>query len=80
MIHIGTILSDLGATITMCARSSTCIRAVNASDLHENLVIRSSFFPDPGPATTGIPLPALAYPDMVIEIDVFAMKETGGIR
>ena len=47
----------------------------NATDLHDNLVIRSYFFPDPGPATTGIPLPTLAYPDMAIEIDIFAMKE-----
>ena len=28
-----------------------------------------------GPATTGIPLPKLAYPGMMIEIDVFAMTE-----
>ena len=33
------------------------------------------YFPDPGPATTGIPLPTLAYPEMAIEIDIFAIKE-----
>jgi hypothetical protein len=44
-------------------------------DLHRNLSIRSSYFSDPGPATTGVPLPVLAYPEMAIEIDVFAMAE-----
>ena len=33
----------------------------------------SPLFRDPGPATTGVPLPALAYESMVIEIDAFAM-------
>ena len=42
-----------------------------------NLPIRSSYFSDPGPATTGIPLPALAYDSMVIEIDIYAM--TGSV-
>jgi enamine deaminase RidA (YjgF/YER057c/UK114 family) len=42
--------------------------------LHENLSIRSSSFSDPGPATTGVPFPHLAYQKMVIEIDVYAIK------
>ena len=43
--------------------------------LNANLPIRSSYFSDPGPATTGVPLPALAYDGMMVEIDVFAMTE-----
>ena len=43
--------------------------------LNTVLINVTSFFRDPGPATTGIPLPKLAYPRMVIEIDVFAMSE-----
>jgi enamine deaminase RidA (YjgF/YER057c/UK114 family) len=79
MVHIGTILRDLGADYHDVCKVTTVYQGrSNASDLHDNLVIRSYFFPDPGPATTGIPLPALAYPDMAIEIDIFAMKETEG--
>jgi len=76
MVHVGTILRDLGADYHDVCKVTTVYQGrSNASDLHDNLVIRSYFFPDPGPATTGIPLPALAYPDMAIEIDIFAMKE-----
>jgi hypothetical protein len=45
----------------------------DADALHQNLSIRSSYFNEPGPATSGVPLPALAYQSMVIEIDIFAM-------
>ncbi|HEX4569388.1 MAG TPA: Rid family hydrolase [Dongiaceae bacterium] len=76
MVHIGTILRDLGADYRDVCKVTTVYQGrPNATDLHDNLVIRSYFFPDPGPATTGIPLPTLAYPEMAIEIDIFAMKE-----
>ena len=57
--------------------SAEMVEDVNARApaLHANLPIRSSYFADPGPATTGVPLPALAYESMVIEIDAFAMTE-----
>jgi len=77
MQHIGTILNDLGADYddvckVMAVYQGDCV----ADDLHENLPIRSSYFSDPGPATTGVPLPALAYESMVIEIDIFAMLDS----
>ena len=76
MIHIGTILGDLGADYgDVCKVIAVYEGQCGGSDLHKNLAIRSSFFKEPGPATTGIPLPVLAYPEMVIEIDVFAMSE-----
>jgi enamine deaminase RidA (YjgF/YER057c/UK114 family) len=76
MTHIGTILRDLGADYKDVCKVTTVYQGdCGGEDLHSNLSIRSSFFPEPGPATTGIPLPKLAYPDMVIEIDVFAMTE-----
>lgn len=76
MTHIGTILRDLGASYDDVCKVTTVYAADSSADeLHANLAIRSSFFNDPGPATTGIPLPALAYPGMMIEIDVFAMTE-----
>lgn len=76
MTHIGTILKDLGADYGDVCKVTTVYEGDgHGDDLHENLSIRSSFFADPGPATTGIPLPKLAYPEMVIEIDIFAMAE-----
>ena len=78
MTHIGTILNELGASYDdVCKVIAMYEGRCGADDLHENLSIRSSFFNDPGPATTGIPLPKLAYPGMVIEIDVFAMTDAG---
>ena len=74
MTHIGTILKELGADYRDVCKVTTFYSGKDdAGRLHENLSIRSSYFPDPGPATTGIPMPALAYPSMVIEIEVFAM-------
>lgn len=76
MEHIGTILKELGADYTDVCKVLTVYEGqCGHDDLHDNLSIRSSYFPDPGPATTGIPLPELAYPGMVIEIEIFAMAE-----
>jgi enamine deaminase RidA (YjgF/YER057c/UK114 family) len=76
MTHIGTILKALGADYSDVCKITTVYAGESGYDiLHENLSVRSSFFKDPGPATTGIPLPVLAYPAMSIEIDAFAMAE-----
>ncbi|MEX0808735.1 MAG: RidA family protein [Dongiaceae bacterium] len=45
----------------------------SAEQLHDNLKIRSGCFTEPGPTTTGIPLPTLAYVGMMIEIEIIAM-------
>ncbi len=76
MTHIGTILKALGADYSDVCKVLTVYEGGSGYDtLHDNLAIRSSFFEEPGPATTGIPLPKLAYPGMVIEIDIYAMAE-----
>lgn len=76
MTHIGAVLKALGADYgDVCKVIAMYEGRCGEDDLHKNLAIRSSFFSDPGPATTGIPLPKLAYPDMAIEIDVFAMTD-----
>ena len=36
------------------------------------------YFAEPGPATTSVPLPVLAYDTMMVEIDAFAMKRRPG--
>ncbi|TDQ82495.1 enamine deaminase RidA (YjgF/YER057c/UK114 family) [Dongia mobilis] len=76
MTHIGTILKALGADYRdICKITTVYAGKCGYDELHENLSVRSSFFQEPGPATTGIPLPVLAYPAMSIEIDAFAMAE-----
>ena len=76
MTHIGTILGDLGAGYADVCKVIAYYEGKCGQDtLHENLAIRSSCFAEPGPATTGIPFPRLAYPGMVIEIAVIAMTE-----
>ena len=75
MRHIGTILRELGADYGDVVKMITVYAGgCGAEALHANLPIRSSYFRDPGPATTGIPLPVLAYDGMMVEIDAFAMK------
>ena len=76
MKHIGTILNELGVDYDdVCKVTTVYDGDCGADALNANLPIRSTYFSDPGPATTGIPLPALAYEGMMIEIDVFAMTE-----
>jgi len=76
MTHIGTILNDLGADYRdVCKILAVYCASDDADRLHENLSIRSSYFDEPGPASTGVPLPVLAYDAMVIEIDTFAMVD-----
>jgi len=76
MTHIGTILNELGVDYDDVCKVTTVYHGdCGAEALHANLPVRSSYFSDPGPATTGVPLPELAYEGMMIEIDVFAMTE-----
>ncbi len=76
MAHIKTILNELDADFTdVCKVMAVYKGACGAEALNNNLPIRSSYFEDPGPATTGVPLPALAYEGMCIEIDIYAMVE-----
>lgn len=76
MKHIGTILDELGSSYDDVCKVTTVYQGTCGPDaLNANLPIRSSYFSNPGPATTGVPLPVLAYDEMVIEIDVFAMAK-----
>lgn len=47
----------------------------SADTLHDNLKVRSDCYTEPGPTSTGIPFPFLAYQSMVIEIEIIAMME-----
>ena len=74
MDNIRKVLAGFGAGFDDVVKVLTFYEgAASADALHENLSIRSSCFTEPGPASTGVPFPALAYDGMVIEIDVAAM-------
>jgi len=47
----------------------------NPETLHDNMQIRNGYFRKPGPASTGIPLDALAYEGMVTEFEIVAMLD-----
>ena len=75
MVHIGSILRELGADYEdVCKLITMYAGGCGAEALHANLPIRSWYFSEPGPATTGVPLPVLAYDAMMVEIDAFAME------
>ena len=76
MVHIGSILRELGAGYRdICKLTTMYVGPAGSKALAEGMVIRQAFFDAPGPATTDISLPVLAYPGMNIEIDAFAMAE-----
>ena len=76
MTHVGTILNELGAGYgDVCKVLAFYQGDCGPEALNANLPIRSSYFDDPGPATTGVPLPGLAYPAMNVEIDIYAMVD-----
>ena len=74
MCNIVRVLDGLGVSIDDVVKVTTFYEGDgSAADLHTNLAIRSSYFAEPGPATTGISVPCLAYDGMVIEIEVIGM-------
>lgn len=76
MAHIGTLLNELGAGYDdVCKVTTVYSGECGEEALNANLPIRASYFSDPGPATTSIPLPVLAYENMMVEIDICAITE-----
>ena len=74
--NIKTILADLDASMDDVIKVTTFYQgAASAEALHENLLVRSSAFQTPGPATSGIPVPYLVYEQMMIEIEVIAISD-----
>ena len=76
MDNIDRVLAGLGASLDDVVKVTAFYQgAASADALHDNLRIRSGCFTAPGPASTGVPVPYLAYQDMVIEIEVIAMTD-----
>jgi len=76
MDNLAHVLAEFDATLDNIVKVTTFYQGSASADaLHENLLIRSGSYTAPGPATTGIPVPALIYPDMVIEIEAIAVLD-----
>jgi enamine deaminase RidA (YjgF/YER057c/UK114 family) len=76
MTHIGTILRDLGADYRdICKLTMMYESDCSPERLAGLSSVCSSFFTGQHPTATAIPLPTLSYPEMVVEIDTFAMIE-----
>ncbi|MGH6934343.1 MAG: RidA family protein [Dongiaceae bacterium] len=76
MEYIRRVLDGFGAGFDDTVKVTAFYQGgASADQLHSNLKIRSGCFTEPGPASTGIPVPFLAYQQMVIEIEIVAMAE-----
>ena len=75
MDYIGRVLADLGLGFEHIVKVNAFYAGgVGEARLKENAEVRFSFLQhDPGPVSTGVPVPYLAYKDMAIEIDLVAM-------
>ncbi|SDW63650.1 Enamine deaminase RidA, house cleaning of reactive enamine intermediates, YjgF/YER057c/UK114 family [Ruegeria halocynthiae] len=76
MDNLSKVLAEFDATLDHVVKVTTFYQGSASADaLHENLLIRSNSYTAPGPATTGIPVPALIYEGMVIEIEAIAILD-----
>jgi enamine deaminase RidA (YjgF/YER057c/UK114 family) len=75
MDFVGRVLGELGIGFDNVVKvNAFYVGAVGPDVLAENGLMRFSYFTgSPGPASTGVPVPYLAYEDMMIEIDMIAM-------
>ncbi len=78
MEYIRRVLAEMHLGFEHVLRINTFYATAGVIDTDEriwkdNLHARFAHFTPPGPATTGIPMPYLAYEDMNIEIDIIAM-------
>ena len=74
MAHVRTILNELDADFDDTCKVLTHYQGDCGADaLHDNLPIRSSHFTEPGPATTGVPLPMLGREGLAVTVEVYAM-------
>ena len=83
MDNIGKVLAGFGLDHADIVKLNTYYQGsigedatADADDLHSNVSIRGSYFSKPGPASTGIPFPCLAYTDMLIEIEAIAIADS----
>jgi enamine deaminase RidA (YjgF/YER057c/UK114 family) len=74
MGKIRTLLAEYGLSMDEVVKVNAFFKSGGtAEELNDNLRVRSASFTEPGPATTGISLPALTDQGMMIDVEVTAM-------
>ncbi|NKB77069.1 MAG: hypothetical protein GKR96_08480 [Gammaproteobacteria bacterium] len=81
MENVGKVLAEFGAGYSDILKLNTWYKGADsaegqASALHQNVQVRSSYFQSPGPASTGIPLNYLCFENMLNETEVIAWLES----
>lgn len=76
MENIATVLREFGASMQDVVKINRWyVAGGTAAEWETAARIMASFFTEPGPAATGIPVPALAYEGLMVEIEVIAMVD-----
>ena len=70
--NVKTVLQAGGASMEDVVKVTVYVTDI--SRLLETYEVRAEYFPDPPPASTGIEITALAFPDLLIEIEAIAVK------
>jgi enamine deaminase RidA (YjgF/YER057c/UK114 family) len=74
MGKVRTLLAEYGLSMDEVVKVNAFFKSGGtAEELNDNLRVRSACFTEPGPATTGISLPALTDQGMMIDVEVTAM-------
>ena len=76
MENIEKVLSGFGATLDDVVKLNRFyVGQGTREDWELGARVAASYFEEPGPAATGIPVPALAYEGLMVEIEVIAIVE-----
>jgi reactive intermediate/imine deaminase len=70
--NVKTVLEASGASMEDVVKVTVYVTDISL--LAETHDVRSQFFPDPPPASTGVEISALAFPDLLVEIEAVAVK------
>ena len=74
MRRVRTLLAGFGLSMDDVVKVNAFFKSGGtAEELNANLSVRSACFTEPGPATTGISLPSLVDPGLMIDVEVTAM-------
>ena len=80
MDNIAAVLDGFGASLDDVVKITTFyVSRGTKEEWVESAKIRGAYFKAPGPAATAIPLPALAYEGLMIEIEAIAVAGSGTV-
>lgn len=74
MENVKKVLAGFGATMDDVVKLNRFyVGQGTKEDWEVGARVAASYFTEPGPAATGIPVPTLAYPGLMVEIEVIAI-------